>query len=629
VNLLLPSSEAAQAHNYCDHSSENTQPDIVSSVDLPEWFLLKQEALGDPLRLSPSGKSYDAIGCFPLGVDVNKDDFQEIVWSQRNLDKLKLLDSIQPAVLREYGAIFSQFLSANSDLQHCCGDEIYELANTFSKAADDGSESIRIFMSLHSGFQRTSNKQFWAVHHVHASGMTDIYISKNAHDVIGTLLHTFLACRGFTRRQCFVVEFALARWRGTSVAPHDISQRAAQDLSLLSPEECISLVQRISLAPDAISDRLTSRIRSAAMEQLIDIPSVNQLRAINSANYLEDSISVEDLVACQIQWHCHSKRPHPDFETAVALFKEIESYILSTLKMRNRHNLDMITSTLDNLLHGLIISATDDILVLAIFCTMRKLAFEEVYIEVTDRNPLFNDQSDQSAAFAELFALGSRCEAYFDLTPSRFGELLSKKFYDHYGQPLNQPPTKEDNSLTLSSAYAEANIDVDPDCKDTCMPSYQHFTFLSVFAIPALIDILLLTTTGHGLYLSATPYFMTEIEVHCATVALMLSLLISGAIGTWIACGGTYYLACMAFSAMNYFVITRLLGGLAFTLIIGLVGFIIFTSTSGFHAGIIFFLYLIALTSYLCLLAALANYQYPGSAFQSVSILNLLSSEAE
>ena len=116
---------------------------------------------------------------------------------------------------------------------------------------------------------------------------------------------------------------------------------------------------------------------------------------------------------------------------------------------------------------------------------------------------------------------------------------------------------------------------------------------------------------------------MTQQEVHSATVALMLSLLLSGAIGTWIACGGTYYLASMAFSAMNYFVITRLLGGFAFTLIVGLVGFIAFTCTSGFHAGVVFFFYLIALTTYLCLLAALANYQFPGTAFQSVSIFDL------
>lgn len=129
----------------------------------------------------------------------------------------------------------------------------------------------------------------------------------------------------------------------------------------------------------------------------------------------------------------------------------------------------------------------------------------------------------------------------------------------------------------------------------------------------------------------------------------MISLLVSGAIGTWITCGGTYYLgkfylttsgpllravdsqlptvkadanevaASMAFSAMNYFVITRLLGGLVFTLIVASVGFIAFACLSNVSAAIVFALYFVVLTTYLCLLAALANYQFAGSAFQSVS----------
>jgi hypothetical protein len=59
---------------------------------------------------------------------------------------------------------------------------------------------------------------------------------------------------------------------------------------------------------------------------------------------------------------------------------------------------------------------------------------------------------------------------------------------------------------------------------------------------------------------------------------------------------------------MNYFVVTCILAGFAFTLVTGLVGFIEFISTGGFYIDIIFFLYLIALAAYLCFLAALANY---------------------
>src|ERR1700759_2520611 len=125
------------------------------------------------------------------------------------------------------------------------------------------------------------------------------------------------------------------------------------------------------------------------------------------------------------------------------------------------------------------------------------------------------------------------------------------------------------NAPAFASAYAAAQTDIDPEQKDSSMPGYRRFTFLSVFAIPALIDIILLTTTGRGLYLSA---FMEKEEQHNATLALMISLLLSGAIGTWISIGGTYYLISMAFSAANMFILTRLLGGLSVTCLIALAG---------------------------------------------------------
>jgi hypothetical protein len=128
--------------------------------------------------------------------------------------------------------------------------------------------------------------------------------------------------------------------------------------------------------------------------------------------------------------------------------------------------------------------------------------------------------------------------------------------------------------------------------------------------------VLLLTTTKHGLFLSGK---MSEAEQKYATIAFMLSLPLSGAIGTWIACGGTYYLASMAFSAMNYLVVTRLLGGLVFLVSAATIGFVAVNCVTGVQPALIFFLYLIALTAYLSLLAALANYNLNGSSFQSVS----------
>jgi hypothetical protein len=68
---------------------------------------------------------------------------------------------------------------------------------------------------------------------------------------------------------------------------------------------------------------------------------------------------------------------------------------------------------------------------------------------------------------------------------------------------------------------------------------------------------------------------MSPDQQRYATYGLMCSLILSGAIGTWISIGGTYYLISMAFSAANMFVLTRLIGGLAFTLAGCVLGFVI------------------------------------------------------
>ena len=104
-------------------------------------------------------------------------------------------------------------------------------------------------------------------------------------------------------------------------------------------------------------------------------------------------------------------------------------------------------------------------------------------------------------------------------------------------------------------------------------------------------------------------------EQKYATLALMTSLLLSGAIETWISIGGTYYLISMAFSAANMFVLTRLIGGLAFTVAASLVGFIVIAAVKDARLGAIFFFYLVGLTSYLSVLAVLSTYQIPGSSF--------------
>lgn len=625
LTAIVPSIRTAQAECSCAHDNWPGEA-AENPFDDMEWFGLRDAVICDPICMSAVGNTYNELGCFPLGLDLTLEDHQEIIFSQRNLRKLDLLDTVSAADLREYGILLASFSDSDqlsSDLYESDLSQtqvaIEELAATLEASQDDVVEGVRVFLGLHSGFQRTPEKQFWAVAHLHSADIVDIYISKTVQDVIGTLLHTYLSARGLTRRQCLSAEIAFSRWNKT-LNEFNLSPRIAQDIDLLTPEESLQLLQRLSRAPESERDPLILGLNAAIHDKLVALPVRNQLKANNTIGFLSGDVSAEEMIKTRLDWHCQSKRQHPTLEGGMLIFREVEATIISALNNRNHQSFQTIADSLGRLLNNSKVSAIGDLFALSVFSVMRKLAFEEIYIEVTDRNPLFNNQSDQAAAFAELFALGSRCQAFFDVTPSQFGELLINKFNDHYSKPEHQPPKFVETSAGLPTAYAEAQIDVDPNYKSKGIPGFKQFTFMSVFAIPALIDILLLTTTGHGLYLSGLKEghdFMTQEEQHSATTALMISLLLSGAIGTWISCGGTYYLSSMAFSAMNYFVVTRLLGGFAFTLIVGVVGFIAFICTSNFHAAIVFFLYLIVLTTYLSLLAALANYQFIGSDFLS------------
>jgi len=147
-------------------------------------------------------------------------------------------------------------------------------------------------------------------------------------------------------------------------------------------------------------------------------------------------------------------------------------------------------------------------------------------------------------------------------------------------------------------------------------PSLQYkLTFLGIFAVPALIDISLLSTIGRGLYLTT---YMSDEEKTSATTALLLALLTCGGIGGWISSGGSYYLFANAFPAMNLFVLTRFVAGLGIVLIGGVVGLITFAvKQSSITAGIVFLFYFCMLSTYLTTLSALSIYQVPGTDFLS------------
>ncbi|KAL6708799.1 hypothetical protein ACN47E_002206 [Coniothyrium glycines] len=583
-----------------------------------DWTLAITKQSNNPLSSSSSGTRYDSLGCFPVGFEASRTDFDHVLQSQRRLRSLKLLNRLSTTELHAAASVFHAFKDAAANLFEVVPNSmeaVSTLASALAQTSDDVDDhyQLQVYCGLDSGFHTPSGSQFWAIWEIEPrTRATIIYISKSVQDVNAVLLHTYMSQLGFSRYQCFLAEAALHQFDPRDGKVNDLPPRLDQDLDLLSTSDLLLLTQHIQQSEWSEDCVLLAAIQQHCVSLLIDVPTYQHFKKLSNIDYISGSIEEYELVSAKLKWYRLCQLPRLNPHEALDLFRHISSVFSNILWCRDHEKLDTITAAIESITSRDTLDCAADFVLFCIFCAARKAGFEEVYIEVSDRNPLFNQYSDQSAAFAELFALGSRCEAYFDIKPSDIGMLLSKKHRDYYCQAEHQPPMWLFNAPSFASAYAAAQTDIDPDQKASVMPAYRRFTFLSVFAIPALVDIVLLSTTGHGLYLSVQ---MSQSESKVATIALMCSLLLSGAIGTWISIGGTYYLISMAFSAANMFVLTRLIGGLAFTLAGSLLGFVVVSAVVGPQLGAVFFFYLFGLTAYLTVLAVLSTYQIPGSSF--------------
>lgn len=598
-----------------DERRAESQGTVIESFD---WTSKVEIAEVNPFTVSPRGHDYTGLGCFTLGIDSSADDFSSLLSVQRRLRNLGLLKHITGEPLRRISEQLSvlderrRSWASNTEVSEAVAD-LLELLKA-AEGNEEDEHQIRVYTGLHSGFRANSGAQFWGLYDAYARSTTDIFISGDSIDIASTVLHTFLSSRGCSRAQCLHAEMILSERLGSLDEILDLAPRIAHDIQHLSSAEAMLLLQRLVLSNCDENSALAGRVRAACEHQLMVVPSVQQLRAMNSSTYLRGEISVQDLITSRIAWYRDQGCCCPDAATSIALFEEVDARLRTVLLNRESEILSQLEVILRQVLQKNMIDPSADLFALSVFCAFRKFAVSEVYLEVLDRNPLPNAHTDQAACFAEMFALGSRCDSYFDMTPNAMGKILAKRYRAYY--KINQPPQRDDLTVELPTAYASKQIDTDPFHERAELPVYYQVTFLGIFAVPALIDILLLTTLGRGLYVTA---FMTEDEKTMATTALMIALLLCGSIGTWISAGGSYYLHSMAFAAMNMFVLTRLIAGIAITLGGGLIAFIVIGIVKGFYAGIIFFLYFFLLTTYLSLLATLAIYQMPGFMFQSVS----------
>ena len=601
-----------------------------------------------PLSSAVSGDDFTGLGCFQLGQVATFADFAELRQGQRRLRDLELLQRLQNEDLTNIFAPIStmaQWLDAASEpiLSNNTMQAIRDLIDLLGNAiraegdSDEGpSVRLQVFSGLHTGFQGSARMQFWGLYDVDIAGAAVVYLSAKAEkNRPGVLLHTYLSSRQCTRTECFAAEVILAMATGELDEKWQLPHRLVADIKDSSNAEVLLLVQRLAEAestedddsgPDLSVEDIKEEYRSLLLKplrhcceyQLLEVPSLTQQRELASVGYLSGEVSGSQLVTTRLAWLDSKGCWTPDPAKAEALFTTIDARLYEVLMTGQSDLLASISTVLGKLLlpdekQQSKVDAAVDILALAIFSAFRRYGLDEIYLEVLDRNVYPNHMAEQAGIFAEYYALGSRCDWFFDTTPIALGRILADRYRIYYRK--HQPPRRDVEILELPTVYAAMQVDLDVnDGREKLAYSYR-ITFFGVFALPALIDISLLTTIGRGLYLTT---FMTSSEKTLATTALMISLLISGTFGSWIGTGGIYYFNANAFPAMNMFVLTRFVAGLATTVIIGVLGFIIIWAVQGSSfSALVFLAYFVLLSCYMLTLNALAIYQLPGSSFLS------------
>jgi hypothetical protein len=458
-----------------------------------DWSASMDKHKANPLSCSSSGAFYGPLGCFPIGLNVSEDDFEHVLGSQRRLRSMNLLSKLPSKQLHDIANLLSNYSASDSrplDIVPSSREAVMMLADALARTNDemDDPYQIQIYTGLDSGFHTPSGGQFWAIWElVPRTSSLVIYISKSVQNIPAVLLHTYCSRSSFSRYQSFLVEYGLSEFENKTGPLERLPARMEQDLNLLSSSELLLYLQHLQFSDWDDGCPLLSSLRTQCEELLIDVPTYRQLKKLSNMEYISGTITDEHLVNSRLKWYRLCHLPCLDKFKALELFRHIDFNFRSLLWDRAHEDLEIITLAIERLTSRNSIDSVSDFLLFCIFCAARKAGFEEVYIEVSDRNPLFNQYSDQSAAFAELFALGSRCEAYFDITPSDIGILLSKKHRDYYNDADHQPPMWIFNAPSFASAYAAAQTDIDPDQKASVIPGYRRFTFLSVFAIPALV----------------------------------------------------------------------------------------------------------------------------------------------
>ncbi|KAI7443195.1 glycosyltransferase family 4 protein [Hortaea werneckii] len=598
--------EAIPAASYllCSHPVE---PPSGSSIEtLPEIIPAPEYVVGAPRRrniwdFASCGAPLCSLGCFGLREEITDEQYDQVVKIQRSLKENRLLQLYGDAENLRVTESLKTLRASSSFI-----DQLHELLQRLA----DG--SVRIFMGLDSGFTLPDEGgHLWAVSdssHGDDKTIMDLHVSLKASNDVATIWHAYLAHCGVPRLRRFEEELLLRSASDTStsfVLPLSISK----ELEESSEAELLYLLEQVRVSEE--QHAFNEAILEKAKQLLIEDTSTQAWKALHSKACLVDISNIRSLLEERLRFHSKATKL-PTVDNLVSFYGLLEQTLDMALLRCDRDTLNMLTSpVLETYGHAgpeNKVTPFADIYGLLFFCALRRLAFENVYLETTDRCPLFLSQPDQAGVFAELWVLGSQCEMYFGILPRALGEIIYNKYCQYLSQ--NPPPVDSWDGKDVFTAYSTpaprmsrpmqtilsgsgSGMVPEGDNPERAAktspgpPKYaravREVGALSIFCFPAILDVALLTFLGRGLYLTA---FMDDEVKRMADYAILTALVMTGGVTGWVGSTGGFYLFNCAYDNMTHFLVQRFSAAMMLTSVVAFAGFLAFGVQYSWFAGL-------------------------------------------
>lgn len=549
IQKVLPDIDMLMLPLPLPHTLESIDRNYPPEITVPNYTQLAPKRT-DFWDFSADGEQVSFYGCIPFINGASPAQYDAVLETQTHLRSLKMLQQLDEADINMHIESLCKF-SPLSKYQHL----IDALIDGLTK------QVVNVYKGLGSGFTvPDSSAEFWGLSVTPSESPAeevDIFISRRSPSDIHVILHTWLAHHGVPRVHRFDEELRLERML-ESPMERNLPLCIRHDIETGTPAEILFVLQQIQICQ--VDNPFKSAIEAFCKATLICDTSSISWNDAHSRRYLDGSVTLAALLERRLKEFTELGATQlPSLDNLIQLARLVEEIVHDCLYHADREPLNIMT---DALLHAYDpwnswtncsnVDVNADLFALIFFCILRKTALEDVYIEATDRCPFFLSQPDQAAVFSELWVLGSQCELYFGILPRDLGEIVFNQYRDFLKA---HPPPPGDWSGKIMTVYTkpEATIldrDMDPDgpARDgfNVHKTSQHlrklfleFGALSIFCLPAILDVLLLTFVGRGLFMTA---WMGREHLPAACYALLISLLVSSGVTGWVGSVGNYYL---------------------------------------------------------------------------------------